>query len=132
LIEKKYFVELVSENPAPIVKVVDSREVYHKSKEREARVKAGRQPEKKEIQLTWGVASEDLAHKLKKVRAELERGIRVDLIYAPKKGQPFPTQEEIHLRVQETVNMMADIGKEWKPREIKKSAVAIYLQGKPK
>jgi len=129
---KTHFVELVSENPAPIVKLISKKEAFDKYKALKARLKAAKPIDQKEIQLTWGVASGDLTHKLKKVRVELERGNRVDLVYAPKKGHPVPGPKEIQLRVQETVDMMADVGKEWKPREIERSVVVIHFQGKTK
>jgi translation initiation factor IF-3 len=127
---REYSVELVSAGPTPIVKVINKRETYEKNKERKAR--ARQQMEQKEIQLTWGIASQDLTHKLKKVRAVLERGGRVDLVYAPRKGQPLPTKEGMHARVEETMDILTDVGKEWKPREIKKAVTALYLQGKTK
>jgi len=66
---KTHFVELVSEDPGPIVKVVNKKEAFDRYKEHKAKLKAvaKQQLDQKEIQLTWGVAQGDLAHKLKKV-----------------------------------------------------------------
>ena len=130
---KTHFVELVSVNPSPVVKIISKKDAFDRQKERKAKMRAAtkNEIEQKEIQLTWGVASGDLAHKLKKVRQELEKGNRVDLVYAPKKGQRLPTPDEMEARVQETLGLLQDVGKEWKEREVRRGVAAIHLQGTP-
>lgn len=127
---KTHHIELVREEPNPIVKIINKKEAFNKRKEQKARMKeVARKCTQKEIQMTWGVASGDLAHKLNKVREELMKGNRVDLVYAPKKGQPLPSPIEMELRAQETVDFLADVGKEWKSREVQRTVTALYLQG---
>jgi translation initiation factor IF-3 len=127
---KTHFIELVSEHPNPLVKVFSKKEAYdrRRASEEKRKVTARNQMDQKEIQMTWGVGRGDLAHKLKKVRRELEKGNRVDLVYAPKKGQPKPTPKEKELRVQETLDFIRDVGKEWKSREDRDGMTIIYLQ----
>jgi len=130
---KEQFLQLVSEHPEPIVKLFNTKDVFAKEKERRAKAIAGRRTTiQKEIQLTWAVAPGDLEHKLKKVRMELERGYRIDLVYAPKTGAPMANPREMWRRVQETVDSLADIAEEWKPRDISRSITVIYLKAKKK
>jgi translation initiation factor IF-3 len=126
---KTHFIELVREYPNPIVKIFSKQASFEERKASKGKKK--NQMVLKEIQMTWGVASGDLAHKLRKVRQELEKGNRVDLVYAPKKGQPIPTLGEMEWRVQETLKFIQDIGKEWKSREAKGAMTVLYLQGTP-
>jgi translation initiation factor IF-3 len=129
---RTHFIELVSTpsglgSPNPIVKIINSKELREKEKARKlARPKSMMQ--EKEIQLSWGVAEGDLAHKLEKVRKELERGHRVSLVYARKRGTPLPSPGEMERRLQETVDALADVGREWKARESKGFATVISLQ----
>lgn len=124
---KTHFVELVSESPNPIVKIISKQAQFGERKA--AKTKKKNQLELKEVQMTWGVASGDLAHKLRKVKQELEKGNRVDLVYAPKNGQVIPTAKEMEVRVQETLDYTRDVGKEWKPMEVQGAMTVIHLQG---
>ncbi|EPQ59677.1 hypothetical protein GLOTRDRAFT_34401 [Gloeophyllum trabeum ATCC 11539] len=124
---KTHFLQLVSERPEPIVKLINKEEARRKRvQQRKAQLQ--NKMEEKEIQMTWGIASADLEHKLRKVRQELEKGNRVDLVYAPKKGQPLPSPAAREQRVKETLDLLADIGKEWKPREQTARMIVIYLE----
>jgi len=128
--KKEEMLELVAEKPDPIVKVVDKKASYSRMKEQKARKKdEAKTREEKEVQMTWGVASGDLQHKLKKARQELQKGNRVNLVFAPKKGQESLTPAQMAERVQETVDLLADVGKEWKVREAQGRTAVIHLQG---
>lgn len=127
---KTQFVELVAEHPAPIVKIIEKKAAYEKRKEQKRRAKeVKRRNIQKEVQLTWGVALGDLEHKLKKVRSDLEKGYRVDLVFAPKSGHELPSPTEMQNRADKTVALLSDVAKEWKPRETRKTMIAIYFQG---
>ncbi|KAF8883429.1 hypothetical protein BD779DRAFT_1663157 [Infundibulicybe gibba] len=127
---KTHFVELVSTEPTPIVKIIDKKEAFEKRKQQKAKAKeVSKKNTQKEVQLTWGAAAGDLSHKIKRVRQELEKGSKVDLVFAPKKGQPLPTPPEMRQRVDEVVEMLSDVAKEWKEKEFQKTAAAIFLQG---
>lgn len=125
---KTHFLELVSENPEPIVRVICRKDRHEKLKEIKQKRKDSKR-EDKEIQLTWGVAAGDLQHKLKKVRQELQKGNRVSLVFAPKKGQSPLSAAQMASKVQETVDSLADVGKEWKLRDVQKATTAIHFQG---
>lgn len=125
---KTHFVELVSEKPNPVVKIKNKKEVYNRQKERRIMMKEIPTMQQKEVQMTWGVGSGDLAHKLNKVRQELEKGNKVDLVFAPKKNQALPSPLEIEERLRETVSLLADVGKEWRPRNIKRNVAILSFQ----
>jgi translation initiation factor IF-3 len=126
-----HFVELVAEYPNPIVRVSSKKDAFDKlkaSKEKK-KLQAKQSIEEKEIQMTWGVARGDLAHKLNKVIEELRKGNRVELVFAPKKGQVVPTPRNMDMRVEEILDLIKDVGKEWKPREVRNVVTILHLQG---
>lgn len=126
---KTHFVELVSEDPQPIVKIKSKKQEYDKQKDWKRKQKETAASNiQKEIQMTWGVESGDLIHKLKKVRKELEKGNRVDLVYAPKANQELPSRQTMETRINETLEMMSDIAKEWMPRRCEKGVAVLYFQ----
>ncbi|KAI0637655.1 hypothetical protein C8Q77DRAFT_1047117 [Trametes polyzona] len=125
---KTHFLELVTEDPEPIVKMHDRKLLYDRERTKK-RVQASKKPpEEKEVQLTWGVGTADMEFKLKKVRAELEDGNRVNLVFAPKRGQTLPTPEQQETIVGEALSLLADVGKEYKARTVQKQAVAVFLE----
>ncbi|GBE79107.1 hypothetical protein BKA93DRAFT_912695 [Sparassis latifolia] len=125
-----FAVELVTEHPEPIVKLVNMRDEYLKRKAQEEKKRVQPRPrEEKEIMMTWGVSLGDFDHKLDKARQELEKGNRVTLIYARRKDQPQLTPEEMEARVQETISSLAEAGAEWRPRKANKHTTSLYFQG---
>lgn len=121
---------LVSTTPVPVVKIMKKQDVYEKKKELKAQARnVLKRNIQKEVQLTWSAASADLAHKMKKIREELERGYKVDLVFTTKKGQKAPTQQEMHERLDEIKNEMGDLAKEWKAREVRAATALMYFQG---
>jgi translation initiation factor IF-3 len=129
---KKQFVELVSveKDSIPIVKVIATKAVFDKAKQLKAKARETAMSNRhKEIQLTWGSTSKDMTHKLERAREELEKGLKVDLVFAPKKGQILPRPAERQVQIQEIVDMMVDAAKEWKPRDEGKTVTAVFLQG---
>ncbi|KAG2130992.1 uncharacterized protein EDB93DRAFT_947067 [Suillus bovinus] len=129
---KIFRVELVTEEPEPIVKIVDRRDSYQKWKEqKKAFRKSMKAGEQKEIQITWGVDDGDLKHKITKARAELEKGYRVDIVITPRKGQKLPKPDEMAARVSEIASMLLDIAKEWKARDIQKTTTTMSFQKMP-
>ena len=128
---KTHMVQLVTDDQ-PIVKILDKKEVFDKLKALK-RAKSNSQrllPEDKEIQMTWGVANSDLAHKVGKVRKELEKKNRVNLVFAPKKRQPVPSPTERNEKVNEVLEMLKDIGTESRPRTFLKSLLTLHLEAK--
>ncbi|KAJ7666526.1 hypothetical protein B0H17DRAFT_1018927 [Mycena rosella] len=127
---KEYWVELVAAKPLPVVKLANKKEALVKVKQ--TRVKAREVLRKnivKEVQLTWGSEKSDLEHKLARVRMYLEIGAKVDIVFSTKtKGTP-PSQLFMQKKLQDTVEMMADVSKEWKPVEWRRNIAAIHLKG---
>ncbi|KAG6874006.1 hypothetical protein C0995_007963 [Termitomyces sp. Mi166 len=130
--QDSHYVELVNENPAPIVRIYNryiektrAAEIAHRARE------VARQNVQKEVQLSWGSAPADLAHKISKVREDLLRGARVDLVFARKIGQPRIAPPVMHERVSEAIASLLDVAKEWKEREVRhdQGLVAVFLEG---
>jgi len=78
--------------------------------------------------MTWGVASGDLAHKLNKTRKELEKGNRVQLVFAPKANQPVPNQALMEARINEILGKIAEFAREWMPRKFQSGVAIFYLK----
>jgi len=126
---KTHHVELVANAPDPIVRIVDTKEAREKYREAKKRAQAvARAQVRKEIQVTWGTAAGDLAHKLGKVRQELLGGKKVDLIFASKKGQVVPTKQAMDARLKGVLENLADVGMEYLPREERKNMAALHLK----
>ncbi|KAF8511164.1 hypothetical protein JB92DRAFT_388778 [Gautieria morchelliformis] len=128
---KEFLIQQVTVDQ-PIVRIMDSKVAYEKEKAIKRALKAAeKQQINKEIQMTWGVAMGDLAHKISKVRAELEKNNRVDLIFAPKKRQAVPSPKERDEKVVEVLEMLKDVGQESKLRTLLKSHLTLHLEAKP-
>jgi len=126
---KTHHVELVADAPDPIVRILNTRGVREKYKEMKKRAQAAARAQvRKEIQVTWAAAPGDLAHKVGKARQELMGGKKVDLIFASKKGQVVPTNQEMDVRIKEVLATLEDVGKEYLPREVRKTMTVLYLK----
>lgn len=129
-IDKKCsFVQLIKTDP-PLVKIISKKMIFDKERVEKARARvSAKKNTHKEVQLTWGANSADQAHKIERMRMELEKGSRVDLVIAHKKKQVLPKPAEMRERVQEMVDSLADVSKEWKDREVRATITAVFLQG---
>jgi len=125
---KTHFLELVKERPNPIVKIIDKKSIYEARKQQMRSKKTAIST--KEIQLTWCMGVADRVHKLRKVREELVKGNRVQLVFAPKRNRHVSSVEMERL-LQDVVGQMQDVMREWKPREVKGTLVILHLQGTP-
>ncbi|KAI0346956.1 hypothetical protein BDW22DRAFT_1425048 [Trametopsis cervina] len=126
-------VELVAEKPQPIVKYVNIREEYMKSKVLSQKKREVAKAQKtKEIQVNFQVADGDLAHKLKKAREALEQGHRVIIVYTNKKRIARFTPSEMQEKAVSTVEMLADVAREFKPLDVLHSSATISLEPKSK
>ena len=72
----------------------------------------------KEVQLTWGVAPADVAHKLRKARRDLEKGCRVVVAVAVKNGHRPSSRNELVAFGDEISKTLTGAGEECKEREI--------------
>ncbi|KAH9921498.1 uncharacterized protein BXZ73DRAFT_51807 [Epithele typhae] len=126
---KTQHLELVELEPAPVVRIVNQKAAYGRTRERRVGKALGRKAEEKELQLTWSAAPGDIEVKLKKAHADLADGCRVTLVFAPKKGKwtdmSRTEQEEI---VEGAVKQLEDVAKEWKPRQRQGYAMAAFLE----
>ncbi|TFY82921.1 hypothetical protein EWM64_g1088 [Hericium alpestre] len=116
----------------PLVKIINTKEATQKAREsRERHRQSVKKQEEKEIQFTWGVAPRDLEHKLRRAKEYIGKGYRVLLVFAPKPNQrPALSPPEMDTLVNEAVESLADVAREWMPREIKKNIWALRLQDK--
>lgn len=96
----RFLIQLAdSTQDPPICRIVDKKEEYAKSRERQQKAKdrvsagGGVAGPPKEVHLTWGTSSHDLEHKLKKGRDLLAKGNRVAVCLSRKKGAPDVSQE---------------------------------------
>lgn len=127
--QKTHHVELVADKPDPVVKIINTKEARDKYREAKKRAQAAARAQvRKEIQVTWGAAAGDMAHKLEKVRQALSGGRKVDLIFASKKGQVVPTKQDMDVRVKGALETLADAGKEYLPRQEWKNMVVLHLK----
>lgn len=116
-----------------LVKLVGRREAAAREKTQRLKAQASRRAsEEKEIQFAWGIGPADVQHKLRKARQELSRGVRVQLVFARKASggaQRDPaTKTEQNVLVDEVVEALADIGREWRIRDERRNMVAVYVQ----
>jgi len=126
---KTHYIQLVSEDPTPLVKILSKSEQHNKLKEWQKRQKeAAASNVRKEIQMTWGVESGDFAHKLSRVKKELEKGTRVELVFAPKANQRVPSPPMMEARVNQTLENLAGFAKEWLPRKVERGVAILYLR----
>ncbi|KAI0076213.1 hypothetical protein K474DRAFT_1293765 [Panus rudis PR-1116 ss-1] len=129
--KRPYLVELVTEKPEPIVRIVKRSDAWAATKEaKQKRKEKAKAEDVKEIQLTWGTDLHDFEHKLKKVREELESGHKVSMVFAPKKGQPWLNKDGMKVKVDEAVAQLSDVAAEWKPREELRATFIVFLQPK--
>ncbi|KAJ7047858.1 hypothetical protein C8F04DRAFT_920936, partial [Mycena alexandri] len=126
---KEEWVELVTEDPIPIVRVVNKRDALAREKLKKIKQReVARKNIVKEVQLTWWSEQSDMEHKIARVRMYLEMGARVDIVFSSKPNTPPPPMKVRKERVQNTIELMEGIATEWKPVEWRKSMAAIYLQ----
>ncbi|EAU80572.1 hypothetical protein CC1G_09969 [Coprinopsis cinerea okayama7 len=130
---EEYYVELVSETP-PVVRIVDIKEARAGTLAERQKSKrgAGQKDMHKEAQLTWSMAEADEAHKLSKVREDLEKGYRVDIVFSPKPRARAPAQMEMRFKLEEVRKKFDDVAKEWKAMSVDKRMGVLYLQSKVK
>ena len=124
---KEEVLHLVSVQPEPIVKMFKLRDLYEAKRAAHAKARAARVV-KKEVQMTWGVNEADFKHKVKKVRAEILKGVKVDVVFAPKSGQATPPQEEMMKRIQELLEELGDDAEEYAPRTLEKRIAVLHVQ----
>ncbi|KAG6885781.1 hypothetical protein C0993_009886 [Termitomyces sp. T159_Od127] len=129
---RSHYLELVTDKPEPIVRIYNRYAEKTRAAEAESRAReVARQNVHKEVQLSWASAPADLAHKINKVREDLMRGARVDLVFARKSRQQRLDPAAMHERASEAIESLKDVSKEWKERELRPSqgVLVVHLDG---
>ncbi|WVF69867.1 hypothetical protein IAT40_004648 [Kwoniella sp. CBS 6097] len=112
----------------PIVKLVDKIEERRKERESEekAKLKKKMAMEEKEVQVSWQSAQGDIKHKLDLAKSLLEKGDRVQVVFANRKrGEtvPDPKKNEIIASFDE---VLGEVGNKWKDDSISKGLWVLY------
>jgi translation initiation factor IF-3 len=120
-------------NGYALVKLVDRREAAAREKTQRLKAHASRKAcEEKEIQFAWGIGTADVQHKLRKARQELERGVRVQLVFARKAGggseRDSGTRAKQNGLVTQVVEELTDVAREWRMRDERRNMIVVYLQ----
>lgn len=118
-----------------ICKIIDKKELFQKSKERSTASKQKKQAnkkEEKEFQFTWGVAVNDLQHKVKRAQQTLDKGGRTSLVItSPKGSKPLsPADKKMFTdMLKDMLGFTEGKAKIWKPEEWTGGKTSIYLEG---
>ena len=120
-------------NGYALVKIVDRREAAAREKTQRLKAHASRKAsEEKEIQFAWSIGAADVQHKLRKARHELERGVRVQLVFARKASggseRDSGTRGKQNGLVAQVVEELTDVAREWRMRDERRNMVVVYLQ----
>ncbi|WVR04507.1 hypothetical protein IAU60_001511 [Kwoniella sp. DSM 27419] len=112
----------------PIVKLVDKVEERKKEREAEekAKVKKRMAMEEKEVQVSWQSAKGDLDHKLGLAKSLLEKGDRVQVVFANRKRGEAVAETK---RAQITASfdeVLGQVGKKWKEDDRSKGLWVLY------
>jgi translation initiation factor IF-3 len=83
---------------------------------------------RKEVRLAWGASHAEFKYAMDKVVRELEKGYFVNLVFEPKTVAHLPIPLERQIRLEKTVEMLADIAKERRPRCIKGGDAVLSFQ----
>jgi len=119
-------VELVATTPTVIVKYVNIRDEYLKMKAQKKKdAEAAKTRRVTEVQMTWQTSDADLSHKLDKVREALQKGAKAHISYTSKKRTARLTMDQMKEKMQKTVELLEDVGKEYKPQAIFPHGTAI-------
>ena len=120
-------------NGYALVKLIDRREAAAREKTQRLKAQASRKAsEEKEIQFAWSIGAADVQHKLRKARQELERGARVQLVFARKASGGFQrdsgTRANQNGLVAQVVEELTDVAREWRIRDERRNMVVVFLQ----
>ncbi|KAF8131197.1 hypothetical protein EV363DRAFT_1217952 [Boletus edulis] len=123
-------IELVTSTPNPIVRITTRTEIEarYKDVKRALKEKKSAKVESKEVQLTWGVAPADVAHKMRKARRDLEKGYRVVVAVAMRHGHRPSSRRELVAFGDEIANALAGVGQECKEREMTDRLMVLSFQ----
>ncbi|ETS80307.1 hypothetical protein PFICI_07836 [Pestalotiopsis fici W106-1] len=78
---------------SPVCRIID-KQAHVRDQEDKAKEARRKELNRKEIELNWAIAPNDLQHRLKQMRAFLEKGKRVEIMIAKKRGGRVATADE--------------------------------------
>ncbi|WWC67759.1 uncharacterized protein I206_101671 [Kwoniella pini CBS 10737] len=116
------------EKEIPIVKLINKVEERQKERESEekARLKKRMSIEEKEVQISWQSAQGDLLHKLNLAKSLLEKGDRVQVVFANRKRGENIGENKKQEIISTFHEELEQIGKKWKDDEIKGSIHVLF------
>lgn len=121
-----FFIELVSEQPSPLVKIKNKKDVYAIEKTRAKQLKTSRTVIK-ELQFSWAISMGDLQHKLAKAASYLDKGNRVDITFLPKANQPSLSRSERDRISGQIREGLRHVGKEGQPPRERYQELTMYF-----
>lgn len=134
---KKYFVVQVSPSESlgyPVCKIFDKLE-FRETERAKSKPVRNAQATTKQLELGWAIGSNDLEHRMKKMKQFLEEGRRVEVVVAAKKKGRRTSIEEAEAvlkKIRSTIDQIEG-AKEW--REVLGTvgaSVTLYIEGKAK
>ncbi|WWC59268.1 uncharacterized protein I303_101818 [Kwoniella dejecticola CBS 10117] len=116
------------EKEVPIVKLINKLEERKKERESEekARLKKRMSIEEKEVQISWQSAQGDLLHKLNLAKTLLEKGDRVQVVFANRKRGENVGESKKNEIIGTFHEELEQVGKKWKDDETKGNIHVLY------
>ncbi|OHE96755.1 translation initiation factor IF-3 [Colletotrichum orchidophilum] len=119
--------------PFAICRVIDK--IAEKERER-AQQKAKKDTARrlarvKELELNWAIAPHDMGHKMKQMKTFLEKGYKVEVLFAKKKNSRIATKDEADALVQQVRDAVAEVAgaREYKEAEGQpRKVMKLYLE----
>lgn len=134
---QKYFLVQVSppdSEEIPVCKILDKVKVREAERAKSKPVK-DLSTTTKQLELGWAIDTNDLEHRMKRMKEFLEQGRRVEIIIATKKKARKVAKDEASLvvkRIRERIGEV-DGAKEWKDMQgFSGGMVTIFVEGKVK
>jgi len=96
---------------AAVCRVVDTSVEKEKAKAEKETALSEKQAaaQTKQLELSWAIASNDLSHKIKRLQEFLDKGARVEVLLARKKGGRTATPEEAEALIERVKEVAASV-----------------------
>ncbi|WVQ89390.1 hypothetical protein IAS59_003147 [Cryptococcus gattii] len=112
----------------PVVKLVNKAQERDRAKEKEEKSKVKRKisMEEKEVQVSWQSAKGDLGHKLEMAKGILEKGDRVQVVFANRRrAEPINERQKDEI-VALFEGTLEEVGKKWKEDDKNRGLWVLY------